>query len=577
MKKISSKLALALVIGFFVVLIGNTYMLYKSTQNTVVSSVANFSIDIAQNIANAIDTNTYKEFLDNPNETENYWDLREQLNDYRKKTGALYVYTMKADEEKNVFIMVDGQEKGSELASSIGEATTATTFKDIEKALNGEPTSTPIVHDPEYGDYLSAFVPIIEDDKVIGILGVDIDAANVNNISATVLRTELPGTLIVNTVVILVIISLLTWFVSRKLKALPAINHAADQFAKGNLLSAQEEVMKIKVKGKDEVQEVTESFKHMIQNTIQMINEIKDSSQLLVESTHKINNKMQSITDASDEIRTSIQEVAGATDTQINRSEESVRAIEEMAIGIQRIAEASNDVSYQSSNMNSQVKEGFDDITLINEQINKIKDTVFESSKVIQNLGSQAGEIGTIVGLISSVADQTNLLALNAAIEAARAGEHGRGFAVVSQEVRKLAEESNKSAKLIEDHLTQFKLTIEQAVTNMQEGTEEVEKGTAAVSNTQNKFISILEAVDLVTREIEEVSAVTEEMSAGSEEISASIEEFATLSKNTANYSKNMGESTNKQLESMETISELTSSLNNLASKLEESIKRFQI
>ncbi|MFS0862118.1 methyl-accepting chemotaxis protein [Fredinandcohnia sp. 179-A 10B2 NHS] len=576
MKKISSKLALALVIGFFVVLIGNTYMLYKSTQNTVVSSVANFSIDIAQNIADGVDPDKYEEFMDNPTETKNYWALREQLNDYRIKTGALYVYTLKADKEE-VLIMVDGFEKDSELASAIGTPTTATTFEDIEKTLNGEATSTPIVHDPEYGDYLSAFVPIMKNDKVIGILGVDIDAANVNDISATVLRTELPGTLIVNTVVILVIISLLTWFVSRKLKALPAINHAADQFAKGNLLIAQEEVMKIKVKGKDEVQEVTESFKHMIQNTIQMIYEIKESSLLLVESTHKINNKMQSITEASDEIRTSIQEVAGATDTQINRSEESVRAIEEMAIGIQRIAEASNDVSYQSGNMNNQVKEGFDDITLINEQINKIKDTVFESSKVIQNLGSQAGEIGTIVGLISSVADQTNLLALNAAIEAARAGEHGRGFAVVSQEVRKLAEESNKSAKLIEDRLTQFKLTIEQAVTNMQEGTEEVEKGTVAVSNTQNKFISILEAVDLVTREIEEVSAVTEEMSAGSEEISASIEEFAALSKNTANYSKNMGESTNKQLESMETISELTTSLNNLASKLEESIKRFHI
>lgn len=577
MKKLSSKLGLALIIGLLFVLIGNTVMLYNTTKNSVESSIGNFGIDIAKSISSNFDPNLYQSFLENPKETDTYWNLREVLNESRIITGAMYVYTVRVEGQSNVQIMVDGWEKGSDMAVSIGEPTTSLTFDDIKNVLNGETANTPIVHDPEFGDYLSAFVPIMKDNKVIGILGVDISADSVNGITSSVLRSDLPLSVAINIALIAIIIGLLMWYFSKKIKPLQTIRDAAGQMADGNVGIAHEKIMNLTVKGKDEVQQVTESFKLMTQHTMEMISEIKHSSHSLLEATDLINTKMKVINEANGDIFKSIQEVSGATETQLVRSEESSRAIEEMSIGIQKIAEASNDVSEQSNNMNCQVKDGFEDIQLIISQIQNMKGSVLHSSQIIEDLGSQAKEIGTIVSLISDVANQTNLLSLNAAIEAARAGEHGKGFAVVSQEVKKLAEETNKSANLIENKLNHFRDTIELAVANMTKGYSEVEQGAIAVTNTKEKFMSILSAVELVTSEIQEVSAVTEEMSAGSEEISASIEEFATLSKETTNLTKGVAATTDKQLESMEGITTLTSTLSELSTKLEEAVRKFNV
>ncbi|UQX53687.1 hypothetical protein M5V91_23750 [Cytobacillus pseudoceanisediminis] len=154
--------------------------------------------------------------MKNPEQSEAYWDLREQLNDFREKTGAFYVYTLMADsEKKELFIMVDGLPKNSDMAAEIKTPTTATAYEDISPVLDGKASSSPIVHDPEYGDYLSAFVPIKADGKVIGILGVDINAENVNSISDQVLQKELPMNLVINILLILAVVAILSWFVKK--------------------------------------------------------------------------------------------------------------------------------------------------------------------------------------------------------------------------------------------------------------------------------------------------------------------------------------------------------------------------
>lgn len=457
------------------------------------------------------------------------------------------------------------------------EPTTATTYKDVAPALNGKFTSTPIVHDPEYGDYLSAFAPIMKDGKVIGILGVDINAENVTRIGDQILLTELPLNLALNGLIIVIVILLLTWLIGRRLKPLNTINLAARQMAEGELLLAKETVDSIKITGNDEIKQVLDSFKHMTSNTIQMVTEIKGSSHSLLLSTEEIEERMAEMNQSNQYIVGGIQEVAGATDTQLERSEESVKAIEEMAIGIQRIAEASTDVSEQANHVSQQVKEGFDDIQTIITQIISLQESVNETASFIENLGEQATEIRTIVNLISGISEQTNLLALNAAIEAARAGEHGKGFAVVSQEVRKLAEESKISAEKISVHLNGFKTTIEQAVNNMHDGTQKVEESAQVITKTGEKFHQILKAAEKVSGEIQEVSAITEEMSASSEEVSASIEEFSVLSKETANVSQKVASSTDELTEAMENINVLTSTLKEMSSNLEQSVEKFKL
>ncbi|WP_026582839.1 methyl-accepting chemotaxis protein [Bacillus sp. J33] len=578
MKRLSGNIAILMAIGMIIVLMGNITMLYSSTKNSVESSIQNYSLNLADNIAGKMDAEKYGEFLQNPSKNEIYWDLREQLNDYREKTGAFYVYTLVADsKEKEVFILVDGLPNDSDIAADIMTPTTATTYEDVSAVLDGKASSSPIVHDPEYGDYLSAFVPIKKGGEVIGILGVDTDAKDVNGIADQVLLKVLPLNLLINILLILAVITILAWSIRKRLKPLQNITTAAQLMADGDLRGAEETVKSIQVKGKDEISLVTDSFKKMTNHTIKMVEDIKISSEALLVSSNKIENRMDEISQASNLIVKGIQEVAGATETQLIRSEESAKAIEEMAIGIQRIAEASTDVSEQSNTVSQQVKEGFNEIQSIIKQINVIKKTVSESSLYIEELGIQANEISEIVNLISGIAEQTNLLALNAAIEAARAGEHGKGFAVVSQEVKKLAEGSKASAAQIAEKLNHFRTAIEQAVGNMQSSSVLVGEGTALVNSAGEKFNQILHAVEGVTGEIQEVSAVTEELSAGSEEISASIDEFANLSGDTAEISRQVAVSTDQQEEAIENIAQLTINLSTLAKQLEQSVEKFKL
>ncbi|PWW20307.1 methyl-accepting chemotaxis protein [Cytobacillus oceanisediminis] len=578
MKRLSSKIALLMATGLGLILIGNSIMLFFSTSNSVESSIQNFSMNIAENIAGKMNTEMYKDFLGEPEKNDVYWNLREQLNDFREKNGALYVYTLFVDsKEEKVFILVDGLPQDSDMAADIMETTSTTKYEDVIKVLEGKPSSAPIVHDPEYGDYLSAFAPIQQDGEVIGVLGVDINAQDVNSIGEQVLLKELPLNLIINLVLILFVIIILVLSIRNSLRPLEKISVASQLMADGDLRTAEETVTSIQVKGRDEISNVTDSFKKMTYHTIEMVEEIKSSSEALLTSSRIIENKVNEISHASNLIVNGIKEVAGATDTQLIRSEESAKAIEEMAIGIQRIAEASSEVGEQSNEVVFQVKEGFDEIHTIINKINTIKETVRDSSGYIEELGTQANEIQNVVNLISGIAEQTNLLALNAAIEAARAGEHGKGFAVVSQEVKNLAEGSKVSAAQIAEKLNYFKSSIDIAVENMKKSTVQVEEGTTLVNSAGDKFNQILNAVEGVTGEIQEVSAVTEELSAGSEEISASIDEFASLSKDTAQISRQVASSTDQQELAIVKISDLTTNLSSLAKQLKDSVQKFKI
>lgn len=230
MNRLSTKIGFVLLVGMIVALIGSLLLMYKSTNDTVEKTIATSSLDLASNIAQGINPTSYADFLSNQSETPTYWEIREQLNDFKQKTGALYVYTLGINEKsEKVHILIDGMSKGDKKASPILTPTTVTAYQDVESVMKGKVSTTSIVHDPDYGDYLSVFVPIMKGEEVIGILGVDIDASKVDATASKVLNGILPLTIIINVILMAIIVGALIWFFTRKLSPLHKVSMAAKE------------------------------------------------------------------------------------------------------------------------------------------------------------------------------------------------------------------------------------------------------------------------------------------------------------------------------------------------------------
>jgi methyl-accepting chemotaxis protein len=181
----------------------------------------------------------------------------------------------------------------------------------------------------------------------------------------------------------------------------------------------------------------------------------------------------------------------------------------------------------------------------------------------VRELGKSSDQIGEIISVIDDIADQTNLLALNAAIEAARAGEQGRGFAVVADEVRKLAERTTKATKEIAGMIKKIQVDTAGAVSSMEQGTGEVEKGKQLADRAGASLQEIVGVSQKVTDMVTQIAAASEEQSSASEQISKNVEAISKVTGETA--------------QGTQQIARAAEDLNRLTEKLQELTSRFTV
>ncbi|MGE5702574.1 MAG: methyl-accepting chemotaxis protein [Clostridia bacterium] len=328
---------------------------------------------------------------------------------------------------------------------------------------------------------------------------------------------------------------------------------------------------------KDEVGVLTKDFNEMISGLKEMMLKVNADSLNLASSAEQLSASTDQTLAATNQITTAIYEVSTGAERQLTSSEEMAKSMEEMAIGIQRIAESSSTASESSSDASAEAGQGNQSVQEAVGQMSSIREAVDQSARTVQRLGERSSEIVNIVDVITSIASQTNLLALNAAIEAARAGEHGRGFAVVADEVRKLAEQSEQSGQQITSLIQEIQRDTEEAVKAMDLVSKNVETGMVMVGEAGQAFGNIMGAIQHVNDQIQEVSALSEEMSAISEEIAASVGEVERISRDTSMSSKTVAASSQQQLASMEEISASTQSLSKLSQELQEITNEFKL
>jgi len=266
----------------------------------------------------------------------------------------------------------------------------------------------------------------------------------------------------------------------------------------------------LKIYANDEIGELGRSINRMLTSISSMITSITSTAAEVEASANMLNVVTEQIASSSEQVASQAGTVATAS--------------EEMAATSNGIAQNCNTAAESSRQGNELATEGAQVVMETVESMNGIAERVKETAGTLGKLGARSDQIGEIVGTIEDIADQTNLLALNAAIEAARAGEQGRGFAVVADEVRALAERTTKATKEIAQMIKAIQNETKGAITSMEEGVNEVERGTRDAARSGTALDNIISQINAVSMEINQIATAAEEQTATTMEITNNIQ-----------------------------------------------------
>lgn len=358
------------------------------------------------------------------------------------------------------------------------------------------------------------------------------------------------------------------------IKPLQHTQQVVNEMATGNLTVAVDRDIAAR---RDEIGSLATAFNHMNSNFKMLITQVSQSAEQIAASSQQFNASADQSAQAANQVASSIVNVASGAEQQLVAANNTSTLVEDMSLGIGKIAANANQVSSQSTIAAGKAQDGRKSVDQAISQMSQIEQTVNTSADVVAKLGERSKEIGQIIDTISGIAGQTNLLALNAAIEAARAGEQGRGFAVVAEEVRKLAEQSQEAAKQIGTLITEIKGETDKAVVAMNEGTREVQAGTNAVNVAGQTFTEIATMVSDVSTQVKEISAAIEQMAGVSRTIVSAVQKIDNFSKSAVAEAQTVSAATEEQSASMEEIASSSQALAKMATELNETIMKFKI
>ena len=320
-------------------------------------------------------------------------------------------------------------------------------------------------------------------------------------------------------------------------------------------------------------------------------NTLAGASQQIGAATEEISATMSEVAQASEQSARGASEIAQETQNQATSIAEGAEQVKELAQAVQNVATEAEAASEAAAQATRTAKDGMSAVEQTVAGMQRIQGAVSQSAQVIHSLGQTSAQIGSIVNTIDEIAGQTNLLALNAAIEAARAGEAGRGFAVVADEVRKLAERCTSATKDIGTLIADIQRQTGQAVSAMETGTQEVTAGMTLAGEAGAALERIQAVVSEMSGRVLGISAAAEEMSASADGVSATISEVAAVIEESSAAAEEMSASSEEVSASVQTVAETTaqqgaavedlvasaSDLSQVSETLAELVARFQI
>ncbi|BAU27334.1 methyl-accepting chemotaxis protein [Aneurinibacillus soli] len=342
-------------------------------------------------------------------------------------------------------------------------------------------------------------------------------------------------------------------------------------------VEAGDVTVQVKPGSQDEVGQLTHMFNEMVAQFRSMLRQVHEVAEQVAASSQELTASANESTRASEQISEASQEIASGSEGQMDSVERTTKALHEMNANIQDIANKIHTVRNDSSVVTKYAHEGEDSLKKVVWEMNEISHKVNDTEKQIRELGESSEAIMGIISTIHQISEQTNLLALNAAIEAARAGEQGKSFAVVAQEIRKLAEQSGRSAAEIATLISNIHNKIGTAVHSMGESSQVVSEGRGVVEGAGTAFVHIMKAIEDLNKQIKLVTASSETISDHTGRIVKQGDEISRLASIAAADTQEVAAASEEQTATMEEINAASEMLARMAEQLQEHVSRFKI
>ncbi|MBZ5749730.1 methyl-accepting chemotaxis protein [Metabacillus rhizolycopersici] len=399
--------------------------------------------------------------------------------------------------------------------------------------------------------------------KIVGLLDSS-EAESRSNASLLPILTTLAA--------ILILAVILSIFIAKSItKPISRLNTTVQKMANGDLTMTSD------INRSDEIGQLARNFDGMVHKLQGMLRSIRTISEKVTDSSMTLVASAEENTAASNEVAITIQQIAGGTSDQAEILQDNETAIMNVTEKVSELDKNTKMIQEDSKQMLHVSEQGIGKVTELKNQFDITRDLAGQMDQAVQSLDKRSREVSEIVNKITAIAGQTNLLALNAAIEAARAGEHGKGFAVVADEVRKLAEQTENSLKEISSLIGFMQSDTMNTVQLIEHTNKQIHAQNHAVTDTEQAFHSITKTISETYSKFEAISEVVDHIDGQSHLFRSRAGQLTAISQETAAGTEEVSASIEETTASIEQLSQLATDLQDISKQLQNEISLFKI